>query len=815
MPRVPDLNELQVDRRGIDVNGFTAGQTRATEASTGGDIARSARSMSSGGGGRDVRAVAPARANTTDFATRDSQTALGMQAQLAENIGHFGAYLNKIQQEMKEKADEARVMDARNSLDAAYLDAANNPQSGWKMRKGKDALNNIDRKSLAHFYNDNMEETYQKIASSLSNDEQKAAFAQYAKRKSLEQMSDIQTHANREYEEFKTAGYKGGIANAQNQIINGDDVEIERGVGLIREYNARYARENGLPDEWLEERNREDASRAVSQAIAQRLDAGDLPTTARMLAQYDPYLDGTDKAKLTSIYKTAHETREVTALAEADFASGNNPFQASAIGDPYAQYNRGFNLERAKQKLFSAESGGNATAKNKNTSAYGKAQFIKGTWDLFGKSPIGQSIRGTLALGSAAWYELRSDPRIAEIATEWYFDYNKKQLEKAGVPWNDATAYLSHFAGAAGAIAIYKAPPNMSAGEALQKAGIKGWKEKVEKNPTILKGTTADVMAIMAKKMGVQATTLPTGEPQAPQRMTDAQLNKYAANRFPDKPDMQRLYINQYQIQRDVEAEAVKQRYDTTYTALREELAANGGDLSALPVSLRESLRPADQRLLQDYALNIRNKDESQTEKENYGIVLAMTDERWLNTHSEADIMREIDAVHITPQQGVSIVQKQRVLQKEKTGEGPKVFNIKKDYGDAALNDMIKRYTGIDTYGTLSATQKAQVERIKFFADEAGQKILEASGGQSLDRKAFEAELINIMRETFKNRDSGDKQKVWEASIGDVEYQTLYDRSGGNIQHKAPVIKETKHSNPVKLDEETEVDSDYFQFPAF
>lgn len=159
-------------------------------------------------------------------------------------------------------------------------------------------------------------------------------------------------------------------------------------------------------------------------------------------------------------------------------------------------------------RIISAESGGNAYAKNPRSSATGAGQFIDSTWlNTIGKyrPDLVQGLDRNQILA------LRTDPALSKEMTAAYAKENQGLLSAAGVPVNDGTTYLAHFAGPQGAIKVLQADPAAPVG------GILGDKV-VAANPFLANMTAGDLAAWANKKMGTSATpAVPQAVPAAPQ----------------------------------------------------------------------------------------------------------------------------------------------------------------------------------------------------------------------------------------------------------------------------------------------------------
>ena len=145
--------------------------------------------------------------------------------------------------------------------------------------------------------------------------------------------------------------------------------------------------------------------------------------------------------------------------------------------------------------IISAESGGDANAKNPNSSASGLGQFIDSTW----LSTL-KSARPDLASGKsdAELLALKTDPDLSRQMTEAYAQQNGQALTKAGLDATPGNTYLAHFAGPQGAVSVLKADPNTPVSQVLTP-------QAVAANP-FLKGMTAGQLASWAsRKVGDSA----------------------------------------------------------------------------------------------------------------------------------------------------------------------------------------------------------------------------------------------------------------------------------------------------------------------
>jgi len=153
------------------------------------------------------------------------------------------------------------------------------------------------------------------------------------------------------------------------------------------------------------------------------------------------------------------------------------------------------------ERIIEVESGGDANAKNKRTSATGLGQFLNETWLDLIRAYRPDLIRGR---STAEILELRRDPKLNREITIRFVERNAAMLKRRGLPVTPGTIYLAHFAGGGGAVAILSAPQNADAALVMASADITGRTKReniIKANPFLDRFTAADLKIWADRKM--------------------------------------------------------------------------------------------------------------------------------------------------------------------------------------------------------------------------------------------------------------------------------------------------------------------------
>lgn len=145
------------------------------------------------------------------------------------------------------------------------------------------------------------------------------------------------------------------------------------------------------------------------------------------------------------------------------------------------------------ERIIAVESGGDATARNQNSTATGAGQFIEATWLNLMSTYRPELVTGRTREQVLA---LRTDPALSRDMVSRYAEQNAAVLRARGLPTTDANIYLSHFLGPGGAVGVLSVDPRTKLSEVLTPGQIAA-------NRSVLEGKTAgDVVTWARGKVG-------------------------------------------------------------------------------------------------------------------------------------------------------------------------------------------------------------------------------------------------------------------------------------------------------------------------
>lgn len=380
--------------------------------------------------------------------------------QVAQGLSDVGAAFDKWQADV----DEANAKAADTDFAKIVRETLYDPERGYLNAQGGDALS---RRKAAM---DGLQRAYDQRLSGLSPAAKE--MAQRALDSRLQSANlDIDQHAGRERITYLDSQADARIqAAADDAVLN--PALLDRSMQIARNEVAEKAARQG----WSPEQTQEELGRVQSEGY--RL-------TSLNMMQNDPVAAAefvaTNADKFSAVDLMNLHSALVGPLGEA---AGRDAIAAAQSA--------GGAIDQVADRIIGAESGGNPTAKNPNSTASGLGQFIDSTWLKTVKS-----YRPDLAAGKsdAEILALRSDAALSREMTKRYAAENSAALLRSGHTATPGNVYLAHFLGPGGANSILSADDGAAVETILP--------EEVIKANGFLRGmSVADLKAWSARKMG-------------------------------------------------------------------------------------------------------------------------------------------------------------------------------------------------------------------------------------------------------------------------------------------------------------------------
>ncbi|MTH65077.1 hypothetical protein [Paracoccus shanxieyensis] len=278
-------------------------------------------------------------------------------------------------------------------------------------------------------------------------------------------------------------------------------------------------------------------------------------------------------------------------------------YRGREIGRGLAQGTSGGIPESYYASARAAESGGDDTAKNPNSSATGRYQFVSGTWN--------QLIRQRPDLGLTP--EGRLDPAQQERAMRAFTEANAKTLMRGGIAITNGTLYAAHFLGAGGALKVLSAPMSAAVSSVVG-PGV------VEANKFLAGMTVADFAAWAERKGGGAAGSapMPMGGFEAPawgggETQVQAPVDPITQILNMDDPDERSAALEEYKLFSGQMAAQAKAAQDSAQQAAFM-LIESGGSVDSLSLEQKMQIGQSGMTSLREYQGKVRSGQDSETD---------------------------------------------------------------------------------------------------------------------------------------------------------------------------------------------------------
>lgn len=373
-----------------------------------------------------LRTVTPSPAATPYQDINAPAAAFGANAwetarDLSNTVMRAADLIGRDIEDMNQRANETAAIDLDNQFSSQLLDLS----SKYRGLTGKAAYDGYAA------YKQEVENLKKSIGDTAGNSEVGSLFSRAANTRILSALDQGMAHRDREFKVYETSVSAGRIENALNTAIadpyNSENFNLNRDVA-IRE-QSEMMRRDGKSEEEITAAGRTLASKFARAAIEQA-------------ASYDPF-----QARM--------------------LLDGSGP----KIGQSF------------KAKVSGAESSDDYGAKNPNSSATGKYQITKGTWESLGFD----------------WKDI-GNPELQEQAMDMLTARNAAEMQQAlGRVPNDTEMYLAHRFGTSGATQLLNAPIDDDISKHVSK-------QVMEANPDLKGLSVGDLVTETARKFGTGTT---------------------------------------------------------------------------------------------------------------------------------------------------------------------------------------------------------------------------------------------------------------------------------------------------------------------
>lgn len=491
---------------------------------------------------------------------------------VAQGLADVGTMLDRWQADVDEadaKAADTRYSDlVRKTL---YED-----QTGYLYAQGGDALSR--RQQAAEV----LQRDYDDILKGLSPRAREMAQASMESRRQSA-LTSVDRHAGGERITYLDSQSDARVRSAIDDAII-DPALIDRSLSIARNEIAEKAQRNGWAPE-VRAQAVTDAEGSIHAGVVARVANVDPRQALDYLNAHRDSMSAKDVARL-----------EGALLPEAKRRRGRD------IGYGFAQEAAGIGGEYYAA-IRSAESGGNDAAKNPNSTATGRYQFIQSTWDGL------RTRRPDLGLTADG----RLDPVQQEKAIRAFTEENARALVRGGVAITNGTLYAAHFLGAGGALKVLTAPMMASVAEIVG-AGV------MSANRFLEGMSVADFISWAERKAGgaggASAPSTPGDIPSAPVA-GPPRMDPVTQMLSIEDPDVRAAALEEYQLWTGQLAAQQKALQDAAQQSAFAMIEA-GGDVDSLTLDQKMQIGQGGMTSLREYQGKVRRKEPIETDPELY-----------------------------------------------------------------------------------------------------------------------------------------------------------------------------------------------------
>ena len=228
-----------------------------------------------------------------------------------------GAAAMDMEFEALKQANQLRVDDALNKALEAEMRLAYDKDAGYTSQRGLSALERESGKPLADEYDEEFGKAVESIGAGLGNDYQRQVFGQAIAKRRAQFRAGAMKHEADEFRTYTLSVREGTIATRMQQIgLNYANPEvIDEAITSIRAATYDAAKLQGKSAEWADAQARKMASNAHKTAIAAALEKNDVAYADRYLKRYGKDMEADDLLQTTGLITKEMDLRVGTSAA--------------------------------------------------------------------------------------------------------------------------------------------------------------------------------------------------------------------------------------------------------------------------------------------------------------------------------------------------------------------------------------------------------------------------------------------------------------------------------------------------------------------
>ena len=260
----------------------------------------------------------PAQFQPAQFQPATPRVDPGAQAaNFGQAAQRAGAVAMDMELEALKQANQLRVDDALNKALEAEMRLAYDKDAGYTNQRGISALERKSGKPLADEYDEEFGKAVESIGAGLGNDYQRQVFGQAIAKRRAAFRAGAMKHEADEFRTYTLSVREGTIATRMQQIgLNYANPEvIDEAITSIRAATYDAAKLQGKSAEWADAQARKMASNAHKTAIAAALEKNDVAYADRYLKRYGKDMEADDLLQTTGLITKEMDLRVGTSAA--------------------------------------------------------------------------------------------------------------------------------------------------------------------------------------------------------------------------------------------------------------------------------------------------------------------------------------------------------------------------------------------------------------------------------------------------------------------------------------------------------------------